>query len=106
LPKTLRHGTSRQQAGEDLEEGGFPAAGRADDRHELAVAHGEIDVLKRHQRVGAAPEALPQMPDRNGVAVQRFPHHLARDPWRVTLFFRAGPVKQVFERTRKPSLPQ
>jgi hypothetical protein len=46
------------------------------------------------------------MPDRNGVAVQRFPHHLARDPWRVTLFFRAGPVKQVFERTRKPSLPQ
>ena len=72
---------------------------------ELAVAHGEIDVLKRHQRVGAAPEALPQMPDRNGVAVQRFPRHFARDPRRVTLFFRAGPVKQVFERTRKPSLP-
>ena len=77
----------RQQAGEDLEEGRLAAAGRADDRHELAVAYGEIDVLKGHQRVGAAPEALPQMPDRNGVAVQRFSHHFARDPWRVTLFF-------------------
>ena len=47
VPK--RHLSTRggEQAGEDFQQRRLPAAGRPDDRDELAFAHGESDILQR-----------------------------------------------------------
>ena len=80
------------QAGEDLQQGRLAAAGRADDRDELAVGDGEVDVAQRRDGVGPAAVALRQMADRDGVAGG------ARAPAR-------RPISPAWLRARPPGVP-
>ena len=74
----------RQQAGEDLEEGRFPAAGRADDRHELAVARRrnrcpEAPPEGRCRPRSASTDAGPQWRRRSALPPSLRPRSSARD---------------------------
>ena len=65
-------GGGRQQAGEDLEQGGLAAAGGPDHRHELALVHGEADPLEGGDAAVPRRVELRQLLDRD-----RFRGHFA-----------------------------
>ena len=52
------HGARRRraQSGDDAQCGGLAAAGRTEQRHKLAVAHGEIESIERDGGRGTPPE--------------------------------------------------
>jgi len=45
-----RAGAGRDEVGDEAQQGGFAAAGRADERDELAGLHLQLDILQRGQR--------------------------------------------------------
>ena len=57
-----RAGRGLGQAAENVQQGGFPRAGGADDGNQLALTHLEIDTLQDFHLKGAFPEGLGDAP--------------------------------------------
>jgi hypothetical protein len=62
-----------QQAGQNLQESGFPAAGRSDDGEEFSIANGEIDVFQGSDRPSCPAINLGERADDDNVALRRIP---------------------------------
>ena len=80
----------RHQPAEHAEQGGFSAAGRADDRDELALSNLERHIVHRHQPAIGRAKALGDMLDGKQRRVGALCHNRHAFEWRVNAVAIAG----------------
>jgi hypothetical protein len=91
-----------QQAGQNLQESGFAAAGRADDGEEFSITNREIDIFQSRDRSSCPSIDLGERTDDDDVALRR----ILGCQWLRQYFQRLLPVASVRARYRAcaPSL--